>query len=412
MPRNAGKPTPSCFEPIKPDSRDRDGLPSWVGLWKYKPEMHKGATPTSKTDEILGDIIESAGQPFEPIQSSVNELPPRAVRAEWVFRGQEDSNWDVMPSTRRESHAKGCPSQPFFALEAGLFEKLAQRSFGERARLLERVKKALSEQDIEEWRKIHSPTAEGVSNAEWYEIAPLLHAIRCAAEFQAVHDFARLADDTGLVIHDSMSTLPSGDASLVNSEAAWEPSETTALAQHHGIETKLLDWTRRVKVAAYFATQPKEAALTGYMRKHSKYDAARQVDEKEDFAIWALNAACLTRGPQPDRRDLSRVRVLECNQAANRFLHAQDGLFTWFDEKCQLAFYRKHRRYPSIVDVLATEGLAAEGVLQKFVVTREVAAEMRNRLRADRISRATVMPTYDHVATSVRYEWFDKPRMG
>ena len=417
MPTTELRPKPSCFTLIEKDATDRDGLPQWVGLWKYTDASPTDPTQTSKPDQIWGEILENVGKPIknagkksdDPKPASTHDRP-LAKNAEWVFRGQESSTWEVMPSTRRSREPKGCPSQPFFSLEAGLVEGLSRLSFGERGRLLEQVKKAVAGQGVAEWAKVHTIGNPGPTDPQWHEIAPLLHAIRCAAEFQAVHDFARVADDAGLLIHDSISSLPNGADSLANGESAWEPSETTALAQHHGIGTKLLDWTRRVKVAAYFATQPKETALLQYTKCRVEHEVALQTDAKGEFAIWALNAACLITGPVSDRRDLSRVRVLECNQATNHFLHAQDGLFTWFDERSQLAKKQKKRRYPSIVDVLAAEGFAEDGVLQKFVVPRKLAAELRSRLRADRISRATVMPTYDHVAISVRHRWFDRTK--
>jgi hypothetical protein len=76
-----------------------------------------------------------------------------------------------------------------------------------------------------------------------------------------------------------------------------------AFAQHHGIPTRLLDWTRNATVAAYFA-------------------AAGHTDstETEDLAVWALNLEFV--------HIYEQVTVVPMPGANSTRLGAQRGLFT------------------------------------------------------------------------------------
>lgn len=77
-----------------------------------------------------------------------------------------------------------------------------------------------------------------------------------------------------------------------------------AFAQHHGIPTRLLDWSRNATVAAYFAA----------------VDAINLKDGPGDLAVWALNLEFI--------HVYDRVKVIPMPGANSERLAAQKGLFT------------------------------------------------------------------------------------
>lgn len=392
------EPTLFKFVPVqnrgKPIGLHRDRAePEWVQVWRYDAADAELSASAGHADAVVGAIIELTGAAFD--SNGARVTGGRASRAddEWVFRGQEDSKWSVVPTSRRTHPNSKAPFSPFVGIEADLESYLMMNALGEERQVLGEICEASGGRKRSAWVALHTRTNRG-------SLLAMLHRLRCAAEFQAVRDFADVADDAGLVIHDRVADLPTGRELLIQDETQWIPSRTTALAQHHGIATKLLDWTRRVKVAVYFATQPAQFSLS--------YDPkVLDDDQKGHCAIWALNMKGLSTVSYTDDRDMPYVRRLDCDHATNSFLHAQDGLFTWFDESQQRRYYCEHGCYPDLIEVLQAEGLSVPGVLKKFEIDRKMAHQLRQRLRADRISRATVMPAYDHVSVSVQHRWFD-----
>lgn len=194
-----------------------------------------------------------------------------AKRGEIAYRGQSSSEWPLLPKAFREHQTVG-------------YEVDAQSGFA----------------------------AKVVSQAQ--------------AEFKAVHQFAVAADAAGLPITETGSRLLLQDNPRhVFDDPYWEYSwprpdivEMLALAQHHGVPTRLLDFTEDPWVAAYFAS------ISAWE------DGLVPNVEEEDhsyLSVWAIDLRFVRAVGNISHRYPERIAEVHVPRANNSYLKAQFGFF-------------------------------------------------------------------------------------
>ena len=145
------------------------------------------------------------------------------------------------------------------------------------------------------------------------------------AEFLAVHDFVRAADSAGLQTTETgAQLLLQDDPSKIFNDPKWEYSwpqnvivETLALAQHHGVPTRLLDFTEDPLVAAYFAAS---SAWNSQKRR-------RIWGIGEFLAVWVIDLRFVRSINKVRGRYTERIGEVRVPRANNSYLHAQYGFF-------------------------------------------------------------------------------------
>lgn len=263
------------------------------------------------------------------------ELPDR-----WIFRGHADASWQLLPSVLRDNS----PLTHHPERRLGPYDTMRNQVDVESDQL---------------FRFARSANREGLPiPAGWSKVRRML-------------------------------TVANGIRETFPPPELWD---LFALAQHHGVPTRLLDWSRNPLVAAYFAAHGAATAMN-----------SRQLGESERLGIWAFNTRALRWSVSENGEALHMV---DPPRHGNRNLIAQDGIFTvhvypWeptdrplcepldttLARLLQNTDYGQHRTAIRLLTLPARKA-------RKLLV----------RLEAEGVSAARLFPGYDGVARALAEE--------
>ena len=170
--------------------------------------------------------------------------------------------------------------------------------------------------------------------------------------------------------------------------------ETLAIAQHHGVPTRLLDFSHDPLIAAFFAAQ--SCATEGF-------------NSSTDMAIWAINLQIVSECVEKHRRRHEKPTVIwvTASRATNTFLHNQDALFL-------LELNPEGRCPPSSPPpdlrdaILAAPECAGiepfeEPLIVRILLSTDHTQSLLRLLWNEEYHPARIMPTYDNVVATLEY---------
>lgn len=173
---------------------------------------------------------------------------------------------------------------------------------------------------------------------------------------------------------------------LIQGEAEPRALPLVALAQHLGLPTALLDWSRHASVAAYFA-----AAWTPRCKTDSS---------EGTMVVWALRSDFLKLD---ELVRLQRLTLETAPRASNPNLHAQAGLFTWLhaelhgttlDEEVQ-TLWKSYNEQPSASPF-------SMPLMRRLTLPRCHAPKLLRLLSHEGVDGSTMFPGYDGVVKAMK----------
>ena len=323
----------------------------------------------------------------------------------WIFRGQNNAVWPLHPRAMR-----GC----------SIIDKFVEDNFEKRYnQLLQLLCDKPLRQSIESnfekqysrllsyepLRQLIASKAEKLNNQvshdellrrfrelKWDEylqnfVSSILHS---NAERFIVRAFAERADQAGLRIPKdrfaNMWDRPFTFSDQLTEGLTRDVEPTTdeyvsiiyALAQHHRIPTRLLDWTYRPLVAAFFAA---------HTDKKPKEEPCRIV-------VWAVKQKSLSS---------TGLRVIKHRRSDIGFLQSQDGLFL-YDTYAENKFLLSKKWFPFDLDL---GEITEQKAVYKLTLPYSEKDELLELLQLKRVSKPFLMPSFDNVAEEIKQKQID-----
>jgi FRG domain len=298
----------------------------------------------------------------------------------WVFRGHKHEEWLLLPSAWRPENA------------------VIENSIREAARRFD----AINPTQMLRWYEGGGYVGQEIVFGENDKELARQLTIRTTSELLPIWDFAEKCDRLGMSLP---LIAPGPDPILEPNWLAWPNAPLRsddllhlidlpaliALAQHHGIPTRFLDWTRNPMTAGFFAVEHLD---------HPEPD--------ENLAVWGLHTRnairVSTQGIQSGPNHINpTIEIVRPYITDNPFMAAQSGLFTTIKHS-GIYFMTSGGRRPHLQEFIAGADPRVT-VLRKLVLSHNHSSDLKEIVRRENISRSTLMPSRDNIAKEVCTAW-------
>jgi hypothetical protein len=169
-----------------------------------------------------------------------------------------------------------------------------------------------------------------------------------------------------------------------------------ALAQHYGIPTRLLDWTRHSFFASFFAAEDA-------MKHDGEYEPSSKL------IVWSFYFPAL--GRQDTRYSNDPIRIVTAPSATNPNLKAQQGVFTilnpFYTNEATGNYISMEQVFAEIVsrpDAERYHPIIIDCKLQKFTLPVSEAKDMLQLLAKLDITPSAIYPGYHSIIRDLKMQ--------
>lgn len=264
-------------------------------------------------------------------------------RGNHIYRGQADAEWNLKPSVFRSHNA------------LDNFTQQPPGKYTPKSKIM--------------WLGLHL-------HAELRSVFIFLEAADKLG-IETPIDYARIKDHYEL-IYSAMNDEDYDYSEIFPNE---KTLEELALAQHHGVPTRILDWTESPLIACFFAALEASSVVSEEKRIKS-----------ENIAIACFNTNFFTKSEEIIKVSAPRHR--------NNFLRLQQGVFTHVPRAND--YFINNEKWPSIEDIVQNTP-ELSGALKKYYLPTSEADAMLKILFDYGITTYQLMPSLDNIAKSYTY---------